>query len=76
MLHLRAMMQALTGATYPYIQYGKPSAATYEFAEQVLKDRVQEIYGEEVEKMPNVYMVGGMSNLCDAQKFAHQGYPR
>ncbi|KAJ3490351.1 hypothetical protein NLI96_g1470 [Meripilus lineatus] len=54
----QAVYKALTGATYPYIQYGKPSAATYEFAEQVLKDRVQEIYGEEVEKMPNVYMVG------------------
>lgn len=34
--------QSLTGASYPYIQFGKPTEATYKFAEQVLRGQLQE----------------------------------
>ena len=37
--------QAVAGRTYPYVQYGKPAKATYEFAERVLRDRLEELNG-------------------------------
>ena len=36
------------------MQFGKPSKATYEFAEQVLKTQIEQLYGS-VKKLPNVY---------------------
>ncbi|KAI0360927.1 HAD-superfamily hydrolase [Trametes cingulata] len=54
----QAVYKALTGKTYPYVQYGKPTTATYKFAEKVLKDRLEELQGGPVERMPTVYMVG------------------
>ena len=39
-------MQASTGTTYPYLQFGKPTAATYKFAVQVLEDRIVEVFEE------------------------------
>ena len=36
-------LQALTGAEYPYVQFGKPSEATYKFAETMLKGRLLEL---------------------------------
>ncbi|KAF5385856.1 hypothetical protein D9615_002350 [Tricholomella constricta] len=52
----QAVYKALTGSTYPYVQYGKPTAATYKFAATVLTDHVKEIYGSG--ELPHVYMVG------------------
>jgi len=53
----QAVYKALTGSIYPYVQYGKPTRATYKFAESVLTDRLEEIYGIG-HPLPNVYMVG------------------
>lgn len=50
-------VQALAGKPYPYVQYGKPTAATYKFAESVLKDRLAEIQGSSVSAMPQVYVL-------------------
>lgn len=36
-----SFLQSLTGSTYPYIQFGKPTEATYNFAEIMLKHRLQ-----------------------------------
>jgi hypothetical protein len=36
------------------MQFGKPSRATYEFAEQVLKSQIEELYGS-VKMLPNMY---------------------
>jgi HAD superfamily hydrolase (TIGR01456 family) len=47
-----AVYKALTGSTYPYVQYGKPTAETYKFAERVLTDRFQELWG--VKHLPSV----------------------
>ena len=46
--------QELTGSAYPYTQYGKPTAATYKFAENVLRERLAEIQGGAVRSMPSV----------------------
>ncbi|KAI0744857.1 HAD hydrolase [Earliella scabrosa] len=54
----QAVYQALVGKPYPVIQYGKPTKATYMFAEKVLRDRLEELAGGRVETMPTVYMVG------------------
>lgn len=50
----QAVYTALKGKPYPYTQYGKPTAATYKFAEQVLRDRLAEIQGGPVHEMPQV----------------------
>ncbi|KAI5120291.1 hypothetical protein M0805_005797 [Coniferiporia weirii] len=58
--------QALTGKSYPYVQYGKPTEATYAYAEDVLRERLQEILPrkttltkeERSGYAPNVYMIG------------------
>ncbi|KAG9316204.1 HAD hydrolase [Chiua virens] len=49
----QAVFKSLTGAPYPSIQFGKPTEATYKFAEQVL-------WGQLAEKscLDSVYMVG------------------
>ncbi|CAL1708220.1 unnamed protein product [Somion occarium] len=54
----QAVFKSFTGTTYPYIQYGKPTKATYDFATQVLTDRLAEIQGGPVHEAPSVYMVG------------------
>ena len=41
-------VQALTGAPYPYVQYGKPTKATYDFAEKLLRARITEVHGASV----------------------------
>lgn len=48
----QAVFQSLTGSTYPYIQFGKPTEATYNFAEMMLKHRLQSV------SKPLLYMVG------------------
>ncbi|KAF8160899.1 HAD-like domain-containing protein [Crassisporium funariophilum] len=50
----QAVFKALTGTEYPHVQYGKPTKATYEFAEQILKGRIEELYGN-VQDIPNVF---------------------
>ncbi|PCH43585.1 HAD hydrolase [Wolfiporia cocos MD-104 SS10] len=54
----QAVYKALTGSEYPYVQYGKPTEATYQFTKKVLQARFRELYGQITEKPPNVYMVG------------------
>ena len=48
------ILQALTGNEYPYVQFGKPTKATYEFAEHALKAQIQELYGS-IKILPNMY---------------------
>ena len=45
--------KSLTGSRYPYVQYGKPARATYKFAESILAERIEELYGIRG-KIPNV----------------------
>ncbi|KAI0344295.1 HAD-superfamily hydrolase [Trametopsis cervina] len=54
----QAVYKAATGSTYPTIQFGKPTTATYKFAEEVLRNRIFEVQGQRIEKMPQIYMVG------------------
>ncbi|KAG1742113.1 HAD-like domain-containing protein [Suillus lakei] len=49
----QAVFQSLTGSTYPYIQFGKPTEATYKFAEMMLQHRLQGV------SKPSLYMIGG-----------------
>ena len=56
--------QALVGKAYPYVQYGKPTTATYKFAEKVLKDRLEELQGGPVDRLPTVYVHSGEDVLC------------
>ncbi len=48
--------KALTGSEYPYVQYGKPTKATYRFAERLLRDRLRELQGADTDdfELPNV----------------------
>ncbi|KAF7375935.1 Fungal-trans domain-containing protein [Mycena sanguinolenta] len=51
--------QALTGSEYPYIQFGKPAHATYDFAAHVLRTHMQDLLGRELDgPLPPIYMVG------------------
>jgi hypothetical protein len=42
------LVQSLTGAPYPHVQYGKPTKATYDFAEKMLRARIDEVNGAAV----------------------------
>ncbi|EMD37526.1 hypothetical protein CERSUDRAFT_83262 [Gelatoporia subvermispora B] len=53
----QAVFKALTGAEYPYTQYGKPTQATYKFAEQMLRDHLREMYGPS-KALPQMYVAG------------------
>ncbi|KAF4620277.1 hypothetical protein D9613_000334 [Agrocybe pediades] len=53
----QAVFKELTGSEYPYVQFGKPTEATYTFAKELLLNRVAEIYGENC-PVPQIYMVG------------------
>ncbi|KAI0256428.1 HAD-like domain-containing protein, partial [Lactifluus subvellereus] len=44
----QAVFKALTGAPYPHVQYGKPTAPTYDLAEKMLHARMKELHGESV----------------------------
>ncbi|KAK7685319.1 hypothetical protein QCA50_011682 [Cerrena zonata] len=56
----QAVFKSLTGTTYPHVQYGKPTKPTYDFAANVLKDRLVEIHNGQITNAPapHVYMVG------------------
>ncbi|KAL4074323.1 HAD-like domain-containing protein [Scleroderma citrinum] len=47
----QAVFKAMTGATYPYVQFGKPTEATYTFVARILS----RYSGDSV---PTVYMIG------------------
>jgi len=51
----QAVFKSLTGAPYPYTQFGKPTEATYTFAEKVLRNR---LLGISFDEPLSVYMVG------------------
>ncbi|TFY68676.1 hypothetical protein EVJ58_g861 [Rhodofomes roseus] len=53
-----AFQAAVTGSEYPYVQFGKPTEATYQFTKKVLHDRFNELYGPVADRPPHVYMVG------------------
>jgi len=48
--------QELTGSEYPYVQFGKPTEATYMFAEELLLGRITEMYGKN-SATPQMYVV-------------------
>ncbi|KAH8984516.1 HAD hydrolase [Lactarius akahatsu] len=56
----QAVHQAVTGAPYPYTQFGKPTTQTYEFAEKMLHARMVELHGVSVTSdiQPRFYMIG------------------
>ncbi|KAF8583910.1 HAD-superfamily hydrolase [Ramaria rubella] len=56
----QAVYKSVTGAYYPYTQYGKPHEATYRFAESMLIERVSVLEGRHAQEieLPPVYMVG------------------
>jgi HAD superfamily hydrolase (TIGR01456 family) len=56
----QAVFKALTGAPYPHVQYGKPTKATYDFAEKMLRARMNELHGTSIGSgiQPQFYMIG------------------
>ncbi|KAF9528509.1 HAD-like domain-containing protein [Crepidotus variabilis] len=52
----QSVYRALTGSEYPHVQYGKPTQATYEFAEELLNLHLHDLYGAPNQFKP--YMVG------------------
>jgi len=56
----QAVFKALTGAPYPYVQYGKPTKPTYDFAEKMLRARMMELHGASLgpDVQPRFYMIG------------------
>ncbi|KAG6886303.1 hypothetical protein C0993_006713 [Termitomyces sp. T159_Od127] len=63
---MKILLQALTGSTHPYVQYGKPTMATYNFAEAVLTARLKEIYGV-ADTLPNIEVDTCSPNLMPGQ---------
>ncbi|KAJ7287762.1 HAD-like domain-containing protein [Mycena rebaudengoi] len=57
----QAVFKALTGSTYPNVQFGKPTRATYDFAAEVLSERLKDMGHSGT--LPPVYMIGGKSSL-------------
>lgn len=55
---IQLMIQHLTGCKLPYTQIGKPFKTTYDFAERMLRRRLDEM-GRASDGDLNVYMVGG-----------------
>lgn len=54
---LEAMYKALTGEDLERVVYGKPEAATYQYADEVIMNWMEIIHNDE--KLPkNIYMVG------------------
>ncbi|KAL1760586.1 hypothetical protein FB107DRAFT_256119, partial [Schizophyllum commune] len=61
----QAVYKSLTSQHYPYVQYGKPTEATYKFAEKVLVDRLERLYGVR-SALPPVYMIGDIAGANGA----------
>ncbi|EDR08897.1 uncharacterized protein LACBIDRAFT_159819, partial [Laccaria bicolor S238N-H82] len=49
-----AVFYALTGSTYPHVQYGKPTGPTYAFAQDVLTHELESLYGIR-SPLPNMF---------------------
>ncbi|KAJ3568445.1 hypothetical protein NP233_g5708 [Leucocoprinus birnbaumii] len=54
----QGVYQALTGSQYPHIQFGKPTRETYNFAEEVLLNRLRYMHNGHALSRPHVYMIG------------------
>lgn len=52
----QAVYKALTGKKYPYVQYGKPTEATYRYAKSILENQIRLLYNHSTK--PTMYMVG------------------
>ncbi|KAG7090938.1 hypothetical protein E1B28_010010 [Marasmius oreades] len=55
----QAVYKAITGSTspYPFVQFGKPTAPTYKYAEKVLVQLVKNRDGSNA-PLPGIYMIG------------------
>ncbi|KAL0072764.1 hypothetical protein AAF712_000527 [Marasmius tenuissimus] len=53
----QAVYKALTGHTYPFVQFGKPTTPTYKYAEKVVTQLMKERYGSKA-AVPSMYMIG------------------
>ncbi|KAL0579756.1 hypothetical protein V5O48_002250 [Marasmius crinis-equi] len=53
----QAVCKAVTGNTYPFVQYGKPTTPTYKYAEKVIGQLMKERYGNNT-SLPSMYMIG------------------
>ncbi|KAJ6497823.1 HAD-like domain-containing protein [Mycena sanguinolenta] len=55
----QSVFKALTGSEYPYIQFGKPTHATYNFATHVLRTYMRDLLDHDIDSpLPPIYMVG------------------
>ncbi|TCD62477.1 hypothetical protein EIP91_006825 [Steccherinum ochraceum] len=54
----QSVFMNLTGATYPYLQLGKPTKPTYDYAKRILLDQLSRDTPEVSQPTPQVYMVG------------------
>ncbi|KIK68923.1 hypothetical protein GYMLUDRAFT_91330 [Collybiopsis luxurians FD-317 M1] len=52
----QAVFKTLTGSTYPHVQLGKPTQATYDYARRVLHNIFSKSYGHET--LPRTWMIG------------------
>ncbi|KAE9408605.1 HAD-superfamily hydrolase [Gymnopus androsaceus JB14] len=52
----QAVYKMLTGSYYPYVQFGKPTQATYDYARRTLRNLFDKAYGPG--ELPNMYMIG------------------
>ena len=64
--------KALTGAEYPHVQYGKPSAETYNYASEVLQGWIHTLYGPG-NHTPHLYVLYRLliarGNLNDVRRY-------
>ncbi|KAJ3810587.1 HAD-like domain-containing protein [Lentinula aff. lateritia] len=51
-----AVYKMITGSEYPYVQFGKPTRPTYDYARRVLQNLLEESYGPG--ELPHMYMIG------------------
>jgi ribonucleotide monophosphatase NagD (HAD superfamily) len=64
------MFKALTGGDLERVVYGKPELATYKYADEVIKQWMNEIHNEQV--VPeHIYMVGDnpQSDICGGNMY-------
>ncbi|KAJ4483675.1 HAD hydrolase [Lentinula aciculospora] len=52
----QAVYKTLTGSEYPYVQFGKPTKATYDYASGTLHNLLDVSYGPG--ELPQMYMIG------------------
>ena len=67
---IEAMYKSLTGGDLERVVYGKPELATYKYADEVIKQWMNEIHNERI--LPeNIYMVGDnpQSDICGGNMY-------